>query len=423
MSNRDRKIVSLAMYAMLGIALSGQSLAQVSQCDIERKTPGRTLDEVTYKRLNNIYEKVGEEDYNEAYEDLQSLLQRSGRDDYLKAIVYQGLAQVEWIRENFDAALNYFEKAVELDSLPNQAHFALMYQISQLYHMQERNDAALERLDLWFCKAPDEKITYAAYVLKASINAARKDYISALTAIEQAISMSEDPAETWFQLKLAAHFELEQYPQVAQTLETIITLWPDKKIYWIQLSQTYFRLKQDDKALAVVALAYRQNLLETQSDILYLSNLYSHLEVPYKAAEVLQTGLDAGVIEPSRKHWTICAESWYAAEELEKSLAAYEKAGKASLDGKIDLRRAYLLVDLERWSDAGAALIQALEKGGLNDRQTGEAHLLLGMSEFNMGNFDSASVSWGRAIRYSQTKASAQQWLNHMREERARKAS
>jgi tetratricopeptide (TPR) repeat protein len=422
MHNLIRKATSLALFMLLGITLSGPALAQTDQCNTNRKVGTKALDEITYKRLNDVYEKVGEEEYDDAYDGLQTLLNRSGRDTYLKAIIEQGLAQVEWSRENFDAALRHFEKAVEYDSLPNQTHFALMYQISQLYYMQERYDEALQRLDLWFCTAPEEKITYAAYVLKASINAANKNYPATLTAIETAISMSTEPKESWYQLKLAAHFELEQYPQVAQTLETIISRWPEKKVYWMQLSQTYFRLKQDEKALAVVALAHRQDLLETQTDLLYLSNLYAHLEVPYKAADVLQKGMDSGVIEPSQKHWTACADSWYAAEELEKALAAYEQAGKASLDGNMDLRRGYILIDLERWADAKQALSAALEKGGLNDRKTGEAHLLLGMSEFNLGNYDRASASWGRAMRYERSKPSAQQWMNHMREERARKA-
>ena len=95
----------------------------------------------------------------------------------------------------------------------------------------------------------------------------------------------------------------------------------------------------------------------------------------------------------------------------------------AALDGEIDLRRGYILVDMERWEEAKEALTKAIDKGGFNDRKTGEAHLMVGMSEFNMGNYDAASAAWGRASRFEKTKKSAQQWMNHLREERARKAS
>ncbi len=234
--------------------------------------------------------------------------------------------------------------------------------------------------------------------------------------------MDDDPREQWYQLKLASHYELEQYPLSAQTLELIITRWPDKKTYWTQLSQIYLKLKQDEKALAVIALAYRRGLLDTHQDIIYLSNLYGNSNVPFKAALVLEKGIKDGLVEPTRSHWTAVADSWYAAEELENSLLAYEKAGKASEDGRIDLRRGYILVDLERWQDGLKALNDALRKGGLSERKTGEAYLLRGMTQFNLGNFDSAGADWDRAGGYDRTRDAARQWMNHLREERQRKA-
>jgi len=307
--------------------------------------------------------------------------------------------------------------------LPDEAHYALMYQIAQLYFMKSRYQDALDRLELWFCTVPPEKVTSAAYVLKASIHAREENYPAVLEAIDAAIAMDVDPKEPWFQLKLAAHYELEQYPQAAQTLELLITKWPDKKVYWTQLAQIHYRLKQDERALAVLALAYRKGLLDKQSDITYLSSLYSNANVHYKAAEVLEQGIRNGVVQPGKLHWTLVADAWYAAEELEKSLAAYEEAGRLADDGLTDLRRGYILIDLERWPAALEALNRALEKGGLNEPQSGEAYLLRGMAQFNLGNFDSASTDWGRAGRYEKSREAARQWLNHLEEERRRRAS
>ena len=399
------------------------SFAQPEGCGVQRRVGTKALDEMSWKQLNAIYEDVGEEKYDEAYTDLQKMLRRAGHDEYLLAIVNQALAQVEWSRGNYDAALKYFEAAVALNSLPDQSHFSLMYQIAQLYFMKERYDEALEKLDLWFCKVPEEKITSHAYVLKATIYAQVPDYANALTAIDMAISMAEAPREQWYQLKLAAHYEMEQYPQAAETLEVMISKWSDRKTYWMQLSQIHYKLKQDDRALAVLALAYRKDLLDKQGDITYLSSLYSNLEVPFKAAEVLEKGIRDGIVEPTRNNWTIVADAWYAAEELENSLLAYEEAGKAASNGIIDLRRGYILIDLERWPAALEALNLALEKGGLDDRRTGEAYLLRGMAQFNLGSFDSASADWGRAGRYDKTRDAARQWMNHLEEERRRRAT
>ncbi len=410
------------LVCLAAILVSEQVLAQASACGQARGIKMQPLDEATWKRLNAAYEDVGNKQYDEAYKKLQILLKRA-RYDYLKAVLYQALAQVEWSRSNYDEALVNFEKAVAINALPDEAHFALMYQIAQLYYMKDRYDDALERLDLWMCKVPEEKVTAEAWVLKASIYAQKKDWKNVVPSVATAISMTAEPKEAWYQLKLAALFELEQFPRAAQTLETMIQFWPDKKDYWLQLSQIDYKLKKDDRALAVLALAYRRNMLDKQADILYLSSLYSNRNVPLKAAQVLQKGLDDGIVTPTREHWTMVAEAWYSAEETEQSLAAFEQAGKASTDGEIDLRRAYLLVDMERWTRSAEAANAALAKGGLNDKKTGDAYILLGMSEFNLGHYAKASTAWGRATRYPESRKAAQQWMNLMREERARKTS
>ncbi len=416
-----RKYLFFVLLAVLAASIPAQLLAQASECGKKRDRQQGTLNETTWKRLNDVYEDVGEEKYDIAYEKLQKMAQRNG-DKYQKAVISQAIAQVEWARSNYDQALTYFEQAVALDSLPDLTHFSLMYQIAQLYYMKDRYDEALDKLDLWMCKVPEEKVTDVAYVLKASLHAAREDWRNVLIAIDQAISMSDEPKESWYQMKLAAHFELEQFPKAAQTLETLIQKWPDKKTYWVQLSQIYYKLKQSDEALSILALAYRRDMLDKQTDLMYLSSLYSNADVPFKAAEVLQKGLEDEIVETSTRNWTITADAWYAAEEMEKSLSAYEKAGQASENGEIDLRRAYILVDMERWDEAAQAANSALEKGGFSDRKTGDAYVLQGMSEFNLGNYNKASTAWGRASKYPRAKKSAQQWMNHMREERARKS-
>ena len=414
-----RTLIISALLGAMAVSLSGQVFAQASECGKKRDITAGALDEATWKRMNEVFEDVGEQRYDSAFEKLQKMNTRA-QGNYEKAILAQALAQVEWSRSNYDAALINFETAVRLDALPDLAHFSLMYQISQLYYMKDRYDEALDKLALWMCKVPREKITPASYYLKAAIYTAKQDWKNVVSAIDTAISMSDEPKESWYQLKLGAHFELEQFPKVAQTLEIMVQYWPDKKNYWIQLSQIYYKLKKEDEALSVLALAYRRNMLDKQTDILYLSSLYSNKDVPFKAAKVLQKGMEDGIVESNKRHWTIVADAWYTAEEMDNALVAYEKAGQASDDGEIDLRRAYILVDMERWDEAAMAVEAALDKGGFNERKTGDAYVLQGMSEFNLGNYNKASTAWGRASKYPEAKKSAQQWMNHMREERAR---
>ena len=283
-------------------------------------------------------------------------------------------------------------------------------------------DDALNAIDQWFCAVPADSITPQAYVLKASISVQGRKYRAALEAIETAISMDKDPPESWYQVKLAAHLELGQYPQSAETLELLVQRWPDRGNYWVQLAQINYQMAQEQSALAVMALAYRKDLLQQHGDLLFLSGLYANTGVPYKAAQVLEKAIRDGLVDSNRNHWTRVAENWYAAGELPRALDAFIEAGKIAEDGDVDLRRGYILVDLERWPEALAALDEALVKGGLGDRGTGEAYLLRGMARFKLEDLDSASADWDRASRYEGSREAAEQWMNHLKEERLRRS-
>lgn len=414
------RLIALGLLAA-GMSLSSHVFAQADACGEERDVKTGLLDEPTWKRMNQAYEFVGEEQYDEAMDIMMQLRNRNSKDEYLQAVLAQAIAQVYWAKGDFDSALKEFEQAVDLNTLPDRQHYSLMYQIAQLYYSQERYDEALERLALWFCKVPEDQHQATAYVLQASIHAQKEDWREVIKSIDIAIAMEQEkPVENWYSLKLASHFQLEQFREAAGTLETMITLWPDKRDYWIQLSNVWYTLEEQDKALSVMALAYRKGMLESKEDYIYLANLYAIKDVPFKAAKVMQEGLDAGIIENEEKYWTNTGDSWYAAEEYEEALLAFENAGKVADEGKIDLRRGYILIDMERWDEAAAALRAAIDKGGLPEKQVGEAYLMLGMSEFNRGNYDQASTAWGRASNYPNAKSQADQWRIHMRDERAR---
>jgi len=409
--------------AWLLVTAGAAAQADQADCAPPRNTAMGTVDEPTWRQLDDINRMVEAERYDEAHEHLRTLLDRAGRDVYLQAVLNQALAQVEWARGQSGAALAYFETALRLDALPDSAHSALLYQVAQLYYMSDRLDEALDYLRRWFCSVPAEQEMAAAWVLKASILSRQGRSSGALDAIDAAIELEDSPPEAWFQLKLAAQYELEQYNGALNTLETLLTRWPERKSHWIRLAQTHYVLGQDQEALAAQALAHRQGLLDKAPEILFLAGLYSKLQLPYQAAVVLEQGVRDGILAADRDHWAQVAESWHAAGERERALAAWESAGLAASDGLTDLHRGYLLTDLERWAAALEALSRALARGGLDDRQAGEAYLLRGMAQFRLGDVDAAAADWERAGGFESSRAAARQWLDYLQEARGRHTS
>ena len=414
---------SLLASILIGLAgpLAAQERVQGVECGVEREVSAGALTERTYNRLSDIYEQIGEENYAEAYPGLENLLERSQRDEYAQAVIHQAMGHVRMQQERPADAVRHFEESLRLNAMPNSQHYEMMLMVAHLYYGMDRFQDALDQLDLWFCVVPDDQTNLVqVWVMKASIHAQIEEFQQALAAVDRAISLSDDPKEQWFQLKLGMHLELNEYRPAIDVLKILVRMSPEKKNYWLQMASLHAELGEETESKSVLHLAYRHGLLERETEFKQLASLLQAQDSPRLAAEVMEAGLEAGIIEDNRRHWEMVGGAWYEAREQEKALVAYEKAGAQSTDGKIDLQRGHLLVNLERWEEARAAMARALDLGGLSDSQTGNAWLLLGMSHSNLGNYDAAMDAFESASQYRRVNSAAREWMNHIRQERNR---
>ena len=92
----------------------------------------------------------------------------------------------------------------------------------------------------------------------------QRNYRPALTQVDLALGKLREPRESWLQLKMGLHYELREWPRVAEVLVRLINLAPSKPDYWNQLSGVFFELRRQQEALAVLALAERQGLPSTR---------------------------------------------------------------------------------------------------------------------------------------------------------------
>ncbi|MDZ7791275.1 MAG: tetratricopeptide repeat protein [Xanthomonadales bacterium] len=420
------KLAKLLLLSALPL-LSVQALAQEQvagyQCGVERDVSAGALTERTYNRLSDIYELIGEDKYGEAFPQLQSLLERTRSDEFARATILQAMAFVRSQQEQYAEAIDYFRQSIELNKLPNSQHFQMILQVAQLQYTMGRYQEALDQLDIWFCVTPDtQEDNVNVWVMKASIHAQIEEFRNAISAIDRAIALSDDPKENWYQLKLGMHMELEEYAEAADILQILLRMSPEKKNYWIQLASVYVQLDRNRDSMAVLSLAHRKGLLQRQSEYIQLASLQQEFDFPRKAAEVLEEGLEKGIVENTRRHWEMTAGAWYSARELEKALDAYANAGAQATDGEIDLQRAFILTDQERWEEAEGALTRALDLGGLSDSQTGNAWLLLGTARYNLGDVDSAMDAFNEAKEYGRVERAATEWMDHIRNESSRRA-
>ena len=401
----------------------GNASAQESKKEREtRKTPALR---------NNIYEKLAEaqvfaeaKQYVEAQEVLDDMLdatsKKSKLNGYELANVYNTYAYLRYVVEDYEGALNYYQKVIDQrPDIPVALEVGTLYTVAQLYFLQEKWERGIDTLIQWMSLS--ETPSTNAYVLLANGYFQLKDYDRSLENIQIAIQREEAagklPKEQWYNLARFIHFDRSNYAEALDILEILIMYYP-KKQYWVQASHLYGEEKDDARQLAILEASYEQNLLDRSQDIVLLSQLYLNAEVPFPAALVLEKGFADEVVETESKNYELAGVAWRQAQEVAKSLPMLEAAASKSEKGELYARLGNVYLDVDKNKDAVDALLKGLDKGGV--KRPDQARLALGMAYFNLGDFSAARRAFREARKDERAKSYADQWLKYISSEERR---
>ena len=200
--------------------------------------------------------------------------------------------------------------------------------------------------------------------------------------------------ENWWLLLRAAHFELDDIKNVRVILERLLIEWP-KKEYWTQLSAVYGQLKFDDKQISSYRTAYEEGFLVKSNELVQMTQLYLSMEVPYKAAVILQKGIDAGQVDLEVKNWRLLSQAWFLAQNDQMAIAALREAAKLSDDGELDIRLARSLANTANFEGCVNSATTAIGKGDL--KRDDESYITLGMCQFEVASYEDSKESFGFA--------------------------
>ena len=200
--------------------------------------------------------------------------------------------------------------------------------------------------------------------------------------------------ENWWLLLRAAHFELDDIKNVRVILERLLIEWP-KKEYWTQLSAVYGQLQFDDKQISSYRTAYEEGFLVRSNELVQMAQLYLSMEVPYKAAVILQKGVDAGQVDLEVKNWRLLSQAWFLAQDDQMAIAALREAAKLSDDGELDIRLARSLANTANFEGCVNSATTAIGKGDL--KRDDESYITLGMCQFEVASYEDSKESFGFA--------------------------
>ena len=388
--------------------------AQQKACEARKppRKPKGTITEGAYRKLERIMDQISKNQYGEAEAKLKELSE-GARENYEKAIVLQTLGFVYASTNREAQAIQAFERALATDALPQIVHEGMMLNIAQLYIASDKYDQGMQHLNKYLEEScnpnPD------AHILLASAYAEKKRWKESQKQVDLALVKSKSPKESWLQLKLALHYELKEYPRCAEVLVFLIGMNPIKEEYWKQLSSMLFEIKKDPESLAVLGLAERRGLINEETEYRNLANLYMYMQIPLKAASVLQRGLDAKQIEASEKNLEQLANAYLMARENDKAEVVLKKAAAVSGKGELYRQLGFIYSERMEWKAALEALENAQKKGGI--KEPGDLNLMIAQAAIELKQWNRAEQAVRAAMQHEKTAKVAGEWMSHLMQE------
>lgn len=411
MSIKNRFFSSAVLLLACGFLVTGPAHAQDDEERGKQKTKqAQAVSKEVYDRIEKAQEMIDEGEDQDALRLLNNLLKKKNITEYEQQNVLNYIGFVNYNLEDIPKAVDAYEKMLMIPSLEEQIRKQTVYTLAQLMTMEEEYDRALGYLENWFTlesnPAPDPYILYAQNLYQV------ERYAEMVAPIESAIAVAEKRKltvkEDWYVLLNFAYFQQEDYAMVRDIQKILLVTWP-KKRYWFSLAGAFTELGEDGNLLAAYDAAHTQGMLEKESELLTMAQLYMQHEVPYKAATLIAKEMDSGRVEKNAKNYRMLSQAWSLASEDKEAIPALQEASRLSDEGELNLRLGNAHLNLGQYDECVAAIRDGIRKGGI--KSPDNAQISLGMCLYNLKKYGDARTAFNEAGKTPRSLKMSRQWI------------
>jgi len=400
------------LFASLSLLTTSMSL--VAQEESERETKKTVaMSQAVYEKLTEVQEMVEAKNYAGADGILREMRANEKLSDYERAQIWNLTGYSAYLQEKYKEAIDAYEQVLKQPDLPEALQQTTLKTMAQLQFTIEDYTTALATIRRLMAIIPEPSAD--VYMLEGQALFQLNRYDEALKPIKTAVDMFREqgqvPKENWLLLLRVIYFEMKDYDNMLEVVKELVQHYP-KDTYILTLAGVYSELGDTKKQLALTEVLYEKGLLNTNSHITNLANLYLLHGLPYKAAEVLEKGIDAKIVEENDRNLRLMSQAWYQAREDLKAIPPMARAAKMTNDGELYVRLAQAHINLEQWTEAAEAVNAALSSGGL--KRTDQAYIMLGMAFFNQKLLTQARDAFQKAGRDQRSAKAAEQWVAYV---------
>lgn len=375
--------------AILLILIAGLLAATGGLADTA--TPSRS----TYAKLIDVQELWSKDQYDEAFAVLEELANKTRDKEPLDyAVAEQYIAHTAILADRYELARPALEKALAQQGLPKEFAAGLKLDYGQIVLGDEEYELARKMLEDWYADTDAEKQPSQLFAL-AYANYMTEHLPRAEELLESALANSKTVNNTWYRVYYQVLFDQKKYDKAEAVVYGLVSREPANETYWQLLVNHYLHLEDDRRALAAMAIARIQGLMNTTDDMKRIATLYSVVEVPEKAARLLQGWVEEGSLKADAETLRRIGDLWLLARDRDQAKVYLGKAAAAAPNGKTYELLASIDFEDEDWRSAYGNFMQALDAGGLDDKEY--AYLLAGISAMRAGMDSQARAALEKA--------------------------
>lgn len=408
-----RLVVSgLAVATSLLVATVAVAQRAGGDAEGEAAAPSTDISVQTGKILNEAIALLDMENYAAANEKINTL--RMDRlSPYERGKVEQILFSIAYSQDNYEKARGHLLNAINSGGLAAHEIDGARYQSAQLFMQEEKWKEGAAALEEWLKTATNPNS--AAFYLLAVAYYQQDDFTRALPHAKKAVELMDKtkPNENWLQMLSALHLQREEYKEAVPILEQLVTVAPDKKTYWMQLSSIYGQMEDYPNALAIMQLANSAGLVTEDGEVRRLADLLLFNDVPYRGAQVIEAAIEKKIVNLDDKLYEKLANCWIAAGEYDKAIPPLQRAAEMAANGDTFIRLGEVQVQREDWAAAIAAVQRGVDKGQLRD--PANAQLMLGIAHYSQKNYAAARPFFERSRQSERHRQISDQYLQAIR--------
>lgn len=326
-----------------------------------RKEPGLRSSSRLGPRINKVSAAQQEGDLAAAEAAAKDILENDKANAYERAITLRLLADLLIDTDN-DRARTYLGQAIELDGLGNNDHYGSMLALAQLQMQDDDYAGGLTTLDRLVNETKTDKAE--VQVLRGNALYRLERYDEAIAALEPVVKGNPEARADWTQLLMASYAESGRGSEAAALAEQVAAKTPGDKRAQLNLANVYLQADDYPNAIAVYERLRSAGELTDERDYSNLSALYLNSDNgETKAIEVLNEGLDKGILTGDYRTYSSLAQAYYFTDQYDKAIEFYGKAAPLDDDGGTWLNLAKVLANEGRDAESKAAAQKAIDKG------------------------------------------------------------